>query len=226
MITGGEYVEVQICDHEREHAVFRVTSSLGHGQYDTIRDIVYVHPASFDGSKTQQMATEVGEINRKLVAKNIPFLLIGPGRWGSSDPWLGIPVQWADISGVAGIIEVRNNTIKADASQGTHFFQNITSLGIPYLTLNEKNEKNGRGEKDDKRLGDEDFLRWDWLEKQTSVQKGVYVRHVRSVGPIVFKCDGTRSESVLFEQCDACETECEIDGRTVWNQKKIFHGES
>ena len=232
MITGGEYVDVQIFDHERKHAICRVSSSLGHGQYDTIRDIVYVYPASFDGSKTQQMATEIGEINRKLVAKNIPFLLIGPGRWGSSDPWLGIPVQWADISGVAGIIEVRNNTIKADPSQGTHFFQNITSLGIPYLTLNEKNNKsakseiNGRGAKSDNSLTDEDFLRWDWLENQTLVQSGAYVRHVRSVEPFVFKCDGTRSESVLFEQCDACETECEINGRTVWSQKTIFHGDS
>ncbi len=153
-------------------------------------------------------------------------MLIGPGRWGSSDPWLGIPVQWADISGVAGIIEVRNNTIKADASQGTHFFQNITSLGIPYLTLNEKDDKkeiNGKGEK---RLSSEDFLRWDWLEQQTSVQKGVYVHHVRSVEPFVLKCDGIRSESVLFEKCDECETECEINGRTVWNQKTIFHGDS
>lgn len=220
MITGGEYADVTICDYERKHAFCWVRNSLGHGQYENICDIVYVHPESFEGSKTQEMAAEIGAINRKLVAKKIPFLLIGPGRWGSSDPWLGIPVQWADISGVAGIIEVRNNTIKADASQGTHFFQNITSLGIPYLTLNERKQN------DITKSLDEDFLDWNWLGQQHSVHKGVYVHHVRSAEPFVLKCDGTRSESVLFEKYDASEAECEIDGSTVWNQKKIFHGES
>ncbi|MFT5701223.1 MAG: hypothetical protein ACI8ZB_004112 [Desulforhopalus sp.] len=217
MITGGEYADVQICDRELERAVCKVSQSLGHGNFDTIRDIVYVQPTSFDGSKTQVMASEIGVINRRLLAAKIPFLLIGPGRWGSSDPWLGIPVQWADISGVAGIIEVRNDSIKADASQGTHFFQNITSLGIPYLTLNEKG-----GE----RVGGEDFLSWEWLEKLKTIDKGIYVHHVRSEHPFTLKCDGTRSESIIFEKCQQCETECQINGRTVWNQKSIFNGDN
>ena len=216
MITDGEYAGVPICEHERENAVCQVSESLGHGQFDTICDIVYVHPESFDGSKTREMASEIGVINRELVEKNIPFLLIGPGRWGSADPWLGIPVQWADISGVAAIIEVRNNTIRADASQGTHFFQNITSLGIPYLTLNDRNGKGAHGD---------DFLQWEWLKKQTLVKKGKYVHHVRSEHPFILKCDGTRSEAIIFEKCEKCESACDIDGRKVWSLKAIFSGE-
>jgi hypothetical protein len=216
MITGGEFADVQICDHEIKNAVCHVQQSLGHGQFDTIRDIVYVPTRGFDGAKTLDMASEIGEINRRLLARNIPYLLIGPGRWGSSDPWLGIPVQWADISGVAGIIEVRNNTIKADASQGTHFFQNITSLGIPYLTLNEN--QNGSQEV-------KDFFRWDWLEAQELIKKGQYVHHVRTQNPFVLKCDGTRSQSVIFEKTTSCEDTCEIDGHRVWSQKYIFNGE-
>ncbi|PHR30468.1 MAG: phosphoenolpyruvate synthase/pyruvate phosphate dikinase [Desulfotalea sp.] len=217
MITGAEYLDVQICDSELEKAVCKVSQSLGHGQFDMIRDVVYVHPTSFDGSKTREMAAEIGEINRRLLAEEIPFLLIGPGRWGSSDPWLGIPVQWADISGVAGIIEVRNNAIRADASQGTHFFQNITSLGIPYLTLNEgQSGKNNNGE---------DFFKWEWLETLESIKKGVYVHHVRSEQPFTLKCDGTRSESIIFEQCDHCQMGCHVNGRRVWSQKSIFNGD-
>ncbi|BHH84124.1 PEP/pyruvate-binding domain-containing protein [Desulforhopalus sp. 52FAK] len=216
MITGGEYADVQICDNEIERAICRVSSSLGHGQFDTIRDIVYVHPSSFDGSKTNEMAQEIGVINRRLQLEKTPFLLIGPGRWGSSDPWLGIPVQWADISGVAAIIEVKNNTIKADPSQGTHFFQNITSLGIPYLTLDEAaNEKRTVN----------DFLKWEWLERQTLVEKGNFVHHVRTEEPFVLKCDGTRSESVIVDKCERCETDCEVNGKKVWNQKSIFNGD-
>ncbi|TKB06704.1 PEP/pyruvate-binding domain-containing protein [Desulforhopalus sp. IMCC35007] len=217
MITGGEFADVQICDHEIENAICHVHQSLGHGQFDTIRDIVYVPTRGFDGAKTQEMASEIGEINRRLLAENLPFLLIGPGRWGSSDPWLGIPVQWADISGVAGIIEVRNSSIKAEASQGTHFFQNITSLGIPYLTLNES--KNGSSQEA------QDFFRWDWLEAQESMKKGLYVHHVRTKQPFVLKCDGTRSQSVIFEKAASCEDKCEINGNEVWSQKYIFSGE-
>ncbi len=196
-------------------ATFGISQALGHGQLDELHDIIYVHPGQFDGAKTQAMADEIGDINRRLLAENTPFLLIGPGRWGSSDPWLGIPVQWADISGVAAIIEVRNSVIKADASQGTHFFQNITSLGIPYLTLDESN----------KREADEDYLQWEWLQQQEVVTRGAYVHHVRSRKPLVVKCDGTRSESVIFEKINECSDTCEVAGRKVWNQKSIFNGE-
>ena len=102
--------------------------------------------------------------------ENRPYLLIGPGRWGSADSWLGIPVMWSDISGVAAIVELRNAAIRADPSQGTHFFQNITSLGIPYLTLDEDSgEVVGRRE---------DFLDWRWLRSRPLQEQGRFIHHV------------------------------------------------
>ncbi|MFW2365533.1 MAG: PEP/pyruvate-binding domain-containing protein [Desulforhopalus sp.] len=216
MVTDGEMADVQICDHEMENAFCYVGNSLGHGLFDSIADIVYVNPHSFDGSKTREMAREIGEINRKLLKAGRPFLLIGPGRWGSADPWLGIPVQWSDIAGVAAIIEVRNDTIRADPSQGTHFFQNITSLGIPYLTLNE----NGAVKGDDKK----DFLNWEWLSKQSLVEKHQFIHHVRLEQPFLMKCDGTTSESVLFQLNSPCKNICKVQGKEIWTNKSILQG--
>ncbi len=98
--------------------------------------------------------------------------------------------MWSDISGVSAIIEVRNEKIRADPSQGSHFFQNITSLGIPYLTITE----NG----DNQAVEDKDFLDWSWLAEQHLVEKGKYIHHVRLDEPFVLKCNGAKSESVLF----------------------------
>ncbi len=140
-------------------------------------------------------------------------MLVGPGRWGSADPWLGIPVQWSDISGVAAIIELRNDTIKADASQGTHFFQNITSLGIPYLTLNENN-MNGED-------GVQDYFDWNWLKAQPVGEKGAFVHHIQLDTSFILKCDGTKSESVLFQAGNQCNTTCTVNGREVWDQNSI-----
>ncbi|MBW1750556.1 MAG: phosphoenolpyruvate synthase/pyruvate phosphate dikinase, partial [Deltaproteobacteria bacterium] len=112
--------------------------------------------------------------------------LIGPGRWGTADPWLGIPVQWGDISGVGAIVELQDGTVRAEASQGTHFFQNITSLGIPYLMV-------GKGQN-----GEPVPLNWNWLLKQDVEQRGEYVTHIRLDRPFVLKVEGPSSEAVAF----------------------------
>jgi hypothetical protein len=191
MVTGGEMADVHIRDDEREKAFCTISHCLGHGSFSNMADIIYVSPDTFDASKTREMALEIGAMNRRLQHEKRPFLLIGPGRWGSADPWLGIPVQWADISGVAAIIEVRGKTIRAEPSQGTHFFQNITSLGIPYLTLHENDRIEGEEQMD--------FFNWQWLVQQAEFEKGLYVRHVRLDSPFTLKCDGIKAESVLFE---------------------------
>ena len=217
MVTGREMSDVQICDHERESAFCHVSRSLGHGSFSNMADIVYVCPDAFDGAKTIEMAKEIGMMNRRLVHGNKPFLLIGPGRWGSADPWLGIPVQWGDISGVAAIIEVQSDKIRADPSQGTHFFQNITSLGIPYLSLHD----NGRQECQKQT----DYLDWNWLKGQPLATKGKYVHHVQLDKPFTLKCDGTKAESVLFQIEKPCTMVCTIEGREVWNQSSSLPGE-
>jgi hypothetical protein len=205
MVTGGEMADVHIGADEREKAFCSIKQCLGHGSFSNMADIIYVCPDTFDASKTREIALEIGAMNRRLQHEKRPFLLIGPGRWGSADPWLGIPVQWTDISGVAAIIEVRSEKIRAEPSQGTHFFQNITSLAIPYLTLHENGRNEGQKEAD--------FLDWQWLARQTVVKKGQYIRHVRLSSPFVLKCDGIKAESVLFEMEKQCKMVCTIQGK-------------
>ena len=217
MVTGGEMADVRICDHERKRAFCHVSRSLGHGSFSNMADIIYVCPDAFDGAKTLEMAKEIGVMNLRLVQKNKPYLLIGPGRWGSADPWLGIPVQWGDISGVAAIIEVQSEKIRADPSQGTHFFQNITSLGIPYLSLPENGRQDGEQQTD--------YLDWNWLKGLPLATKGQYVHHVHLNKPFTLKCDGTKAESVLFQMEKPCATVCTIKGREVWNQSSSLPGE-
>jgi len=217
MASGGETADVTICDHEVEQAFGYVSQCLGHGVFGDISDILFVCPDCFDSAKTKDMAAEIGEMNRKLVAEDRPYLLIGPGRWGTADPWLGIPVAWSDISGVAAIIELRNETLRADPSQGTHFFQNITSLGIPYLTLTENSGKVvGRRE---------DFIDWQWLRSQPLLEEGKYIHHVRLMRPFTLKCDGVRTESVLFQLNTPCGELCTVEGKEVWDQRAISQGE-
>ena len=146
MVTGAEDIDVQIEEEEVADAFCFSGHCLGHGRFADSRVILLVRPERFDPSRTVDIAREIGHLNRKLEAQSRPYLLIGPGRWGSADHWLGIPVQWSDISGVRAIIEIRSEQLRADPSQGSHFFQNITSLGIPYLTVSEYD--NGRDDEE------------------------------------------------------------------------------
>lgn len=203
MVTGGERIDVKIGEQEIGRAVCYSGHSLGHGLLTNIADILYVRSDSFDPAATRLVAAEIGLANRKLLPQKRPFLLIGPGRWGSADPWLGIPVQWSDIAGVGAIIEVRNEQLRADSSQGSHFFQNITSLGIPYLTLNLGGGASvGRGGS----LQNEDFLDQNWLDNQPLVQEGRFIRHVRPDKPLLVKCNGESAEAVI---CPGEETTSE-----------------
>jgi CheY-like chemotaxis protein len=213
MVTGGERADVQICDHEVSQSFCFSRQSLGHGNFNAMADIVYVSPEDFDPAATRAIAVEIGALNRKLVKEGRSYLLVGPGRWGSADPWLGVPVQWSDISGVGAIIELRNKALRADPSQGSHFFQNITSLGIPYLTVTEE-----VGEVQE-RNRENDFFDWKWLRKQPHLQQYKHVRHVRLDTPMIMKCDGKKSESCLLAGEDAEQAACTVEGLRIYNQK-------
>jgi hypothetical protein len=111
------------------------TKALGSGFFDGMTHIISVPSKTFDSSRTREMAAEIAELNNKLKEEGASYLLVGPGRWGSSDPWLGIPVVWSDISEAKMIVETAIPGYRIEPSQGTHFFQNITSLGVGYLTI-------------------------------------------------------------------------------------------
>ncbi len=122
-------------------------------------------------------------MNAVLFKEKRPYLLIGPGRWGSADPWLGIPVQWQDISGVGAIVELRNDKIKADPSQGSHFFHNITSMGIPYVTVTEG----------------EDQFDWPWFQRKSIEHETQFLRHVHCKKSFTIKINSKESQCVMVE---------------------------
>ncbi|RLB85808.1 MAG: hypothetical protein DRH15_02900, partial [Deltaproteobacteria bacterium] len=164
-------------------AICRCTQALGVGVKEDIRDVVFVKPDVFSPDATQQIAQEIRKINSSLVKQKNSYLLIGPGRWGSADPWLGIPVNWKDISGVCAIVELRYEKLKADPSQGSHFFLNITSLGIHYLTVTE---------------GSGDHLDWDWLNSQPVVEETTFLKHIKAEHPLMVKIDSKKSKCVII----------------------------
>ncbi|MGD2124782.1 MAG: PEP/pyruvate-binding domain-containing protein [Desulfobacteraceae bacterium] len=184
-MVGDEYrFDVQITSQEFEDAFCRSSQALGNGKNEEIADIVYVKPDDFATEGTLQIAEQIAQINAALLKEKRPYLLVGPGRWGSADRWLGIPVQWKNISGVRAMIELRNDKIKADASQGSHFFQNITSLGIHYVTVTED-------------AGSEDYFDWQWIGSLPAVRETTFLRHVRLEKPFMLKIDGRSSRCVM-----------------------------
>lgn len=161
--------------------------ALGNTINDTMSDIVYVKPDSFKPARTVEIAKEISCLNASLGEAGRKYLLIGPGRWGSADRWLGIPVSWGDISGVGAIIETTHPLINAEASQGSHFFHNITTLGINYLNVNDLQK---------------DHLDWDWLTGLNTEYETAFIAHVTNPGPFILKVDGRRSVGVLYKKPD------------------------
>ncbi len=174
---------VEIGKKEIQEAFCFSSLSLGNGEYKDIYDIVYVDPDVFDPGKTVEIAGEINKINARFNETGRKYILIGPGRWGSSDRWLGIPVVWNDISNVGVMVETTIESIKADPSQGSHFFQNITSLGISYITVVDKRD---------------DFIDYDFLKCQICETKTDYLKHIKFDDPVKILVDGKTSQAVLM----------------------------
>jgi DNA-binding NarL/FixJ family response regulator len=186
MSLGGDPFDVEVTEENRTEALCYSSQTLGHGKYENISDIVYIKPDAFDPARTREMAKEISAVNATFAAlrDDVRYLLIGPGRWGSFDPWLGVPVKWEDIDNVGAIIELRDATLKADASQGSHFFQQITTNGIPYLTISQ---------------GTKDLIQWDRIRKLHTIAEAAYTCHVRLPKPLQIKCDGRSSQGAILE---------------------------
>ncbi|MBW2430140.1 MAG: phosphoenolpyruvate synthase PpsA [Deltaproteobacteria bacterium] len=185
MGISQHHMDVEISEDDIHNAFCYSTMALGNGCSEKISDIVYVNPDTFDPVRTVVIATEIGQMNKQLEQQACRYLLIGPGRWGSADRWLGIPVSWYDISGVGAIIETSTANLKADPSQGSHFFQNITSQGIGYLTTGQ----NGR-----------DFINWKWLQSLPAFKETAYLSHVKLDTPLIIKIEGKKSRAVILPQ--------------------------
>jgi hypothetical protein len=183
MPMGSDPYDVELTDADIEGALCFTARSLGHGKFDHIADIVYVKPQSFDAARTRDIAAQIARLNAALKTDGAAYLLIGPGRWGSFDPWLGIPVKWEDINGAGAIIELRNAALKAEPSHGSHFFQHIAIHGLPYLTIDE---------------GGGDFIRWEQIRRFEVVQETDYLCHARLPASLAIKCNGLASQCVIL----------------------------
>ena len=185
LVVQDELVKVELDDRQRAFAFCYSDQVLGNGITQAVRDIVFVKPSAFDAAKSPQIAGEVDRINSRLVAESTPYVLVGPGRWGSTDPWLGIPVKWSQISGVKVVIEACMPNMNVDPSQGSHFFQNMTSLRIGYFTVSM-----------DRTHG---FIDWPWLEAQPVAAETEYLKHVHLEAPLTVMIDGRKSQGVILK---------------------------
>lgn len=185
MAVQKSNMNINITKKEITNALCYSTAAMGNGIISGLTDIVYVRTDTFDPAKTVEIAGEISKINKQLINENRKYLLIGPGRWGSADRWLGIPVKWNDISGIKAIIETTTDTLKAEPSQGTHFFHNICSLGISYITI--KQQENG------------DFLDTQQLESLPIKTETNFLKHVQLEIPLKIKIDGRQSKAVILK---------------------------
>jgi len=168
-----------------EDTLLRSHSAIGHGIISDINDVVYIKTDGYTASNNPEIAEEIERINRKIMEEGRGYLLVGPGRWGSSDPWLGVPVKWPNISAARIIVEAGLSNYQVDPSQGTHFFQNLTSLGVAYLTI-------------DAFRGD-GVYRQDELDAMPAIEETKHVRHVRFETPLTIKVDGIHREGVIMK---------------------------
>lgn len=181
--------ELQIEDLSQikpEDEILHSNSALGHGVISDVYDIVYVKTTDFDAVNNTEIAVEIDKLNAEFLEKEKNYVLVGPGRWGSSDPWLGIPVKWPQISNAQVLVELTLNNYKIEPSQGTHFFQNLTSFGVGYFSINPFVSNEG--------LFDEDYL-----NKQPAIFETKYIRHVQFTSPIVIKINGKKNIGTVLK---------------------------
>jgi len=175
--------ELELGDLPDEAVLCRSAKVLGHGRIEGIRDLVVVDFQRFDRSRSQEAAGEIGRLNGRLVEQGAPYLLIGVGRWGSRDPWLGIPVAWDQVYGAAALVECGLRDLKVTPSQGSHFFHNLSSFNVGFFTVN---PAEGDG-----------TLDWEWLDAQPALSEVAHVRHVRLEHPLLVLIDGRHGEGVI-----------------------------
>ena len=183
IISTNDDVSTQWDEHSGDGALIYAERALGVGAMHDISDIVYVKPHAFDNLRTEEIATELLALNNRMRDENRGYVLVGPGRWGSSDPFLGIPVKWSHISEARVIVECGLPNFRVEPSQGTHFFQNVTSLGIGYLTIN---PCDGDGVFD-----------VDRLNEMEAAEEGEFLRRVHFKEPLTVYIDGRNNRGVV-----------------------------
>ena len=185
IVDSKQVLDQDLSKIDDDHCLLRAYHSLGHGISDDITDVVYVKTDEhFSAANNVTIAEQIERINRRFLEEGKNYILIGPGRWGSSDYWLGIPVKWSHISAARVIVEAGLENYRIDPSQGTHFFQNLTSFGVGYFTINPYNN--------------DGIFRKDILDEMPAVEETEFVRHVRFDTPVTIMMDGMKQEGVVL----------------------------
>jgi hypothetical protein len=184
MVVSSDEVTVIDDDMTGDNIMIASKNVLGNGINNKIEDIVYVNPEIFEAKFTPQIAEELERINKDLVNLQRPYLLIGFGRWGSSDPWLGIPVNWGQVSGAKVIVETALENLNVEFSQGSHFFHNLTSFNVSYFSV---------------KISDPYKIDWEWLSKQHLEKETKFVRHVSLATPLKVKVDGRSGRGAIYK---------------------------
>jgi len=185
LVLKREIEELKIETTDPGQILCQSPNVMGHGIIENVYDIVYVDYNKFARKNSKDVAVEISEFNRKLTSQNRQYLLIGVGRWGTLDPWLGIPVNWDQISGACTIVESSFKDFMVTPSQGSHFFQNLTSFMIGYFTVNAF-----------KKMG---FIDWDWLIKQKAHESMIYTSHLRFKKPLCIKMNGQQNKGIILK---------------------------
>jgi len=187
IVDSKEMMEEDLSIISPEECILYSKNALGHGIQNDVYDIIYVKTEGFQASNNQLVVYDIEKLNKQFLGEQKGYVLVGPGRWGTSDPWLGIPVKWPHISNARVIVESGLENYRIEPSQGTHFFQNLTSFGVGYFTINPYIKEDGG-------VFDIDFL-----NALPAVQETQFLRHVRFEKPIVIKIDGKKNLGVVLK---------------------------
>ncbi|KAF0139298.1 MAG: response regulator receiver [Stygiobacter sp.] len=182
MVVSDEVVDLKTDELYAADVLLASKRVMGNGVVENITDVIFVKPETFDKKDTQKIAYEIDSINKGFVQTKTPYLLIGFGRWGSSDSWLGIPVDWGQIAGAKVIVESTLFGINVELSQGSHFFHNLSSFNVSYFSLNYDGEF---------------AIDWEWLNQQKVVRETNFIKHVKLESPLKIKVDGKTSRGVI-----------------------------
>ncbi len=185
LVMSREGEDIRMDDIAPERLVCQSSQVLGHGRLDDLFDIVMVDYHRFERGRSHEVAESVAHFNAQLSAAGRPYVLIGVGRWGSSDSWLGIPVAWDQISGARVIVESGFRDFRVQPSQGSHFFQNLTAFQIGYFTVNPD--------------AGEGFIDWQWLAEQTAVEENGCVRHLQFERSLMVLMNGKTSRGMIVK---------------------------
>lgn len=188
IVHNEQVYSINVDQIKPEETIIYSVSALGNGVFKEIKDLIYLKPETFNPAYTEKIAEDIERINAAFHRNGEGYVLIGPGRWGSNDPWLGIPVKWPQISAARVIVESGLKNYRIDPSQGTHFFQNLTQFRVGYFTVNP--------------YINDGYFDVEWLNNQPVVFENQYIRHVRFNKPLEIMIDGRKHKGVVMKPSD------------------------